>query len=151
MLGLFFYTAMAAIASVLLTFIYSMFRTVKSRDEYKSWKIMVIFFALVFFGPYGYNEFLTRKLGPGLKSAVADALYDAGVNGKINYFRVVSTKGDTARVVAVTTENQDWGGTERPVVAVTVKKDPKGWKSDTYIVVNSISRNADSYTFPPYF
>lgn len=142
---------MCALASVVLTFIYSMARTVKGRDEFKSWRIMVIAFILVFFGPYAYNEYLTRKLGPNIKSAVADALYDAGVNGKINYFRVVSQKGDTARVIAVATENQDWGGTERPVVAVTVKKDPKGWKSDTFLVVNSVSRNADSYTFPPYY
>ena len=120
MLGLFFYTAMCALASAVLTFIYSMFRTVKARDEYKSWKVLAIFFALTFFSPYIYNEYLTRKLGPNIKSAVADALYDAGVEGKINYFRVVSQKGDTARVVAVTTENRDWGGTERPVVAVPV-------------------------------
>lgn len=151
MLGLFFYTAMCAIASLVLTFIYSMLRTVQSRDEYKSWRVMAIFFVLVFSGPYLYNEFLTRKLGPGVKEAVADALYDAGVDGKLNYYRVVSMKGDTARVVAVATENQDWGGTERPVVAVTVKKDRKGWKSDSYLVINSVSRNADSYSFPPYY
>ncbi len=151
MLGLFFYTAMCAIGSVVLTFIYSMLRTVQSRDEYKSWRVMAIFFALTFSGPYLYNEYLTRKLGTGVKDAVADALFDAGVDGKISYYRVVSQKGDTARVVAVTTESQDWGGTERPVIAVTVKKDPKGWKSETFLVVNSVSRNADSYTFPPYY
>ena len=151
MLGLFFYTAMCALASIVLTFLYSMMRTVQSRDEYKSWKVMVIFFVLCFGGPYGYNEYLTRTVGPEAKSAVADALYDAGIDGKISYYRVVSMKGQTARVIAVATENQDWGGTERPVVAVTIKRGTNGWKSDTYTVVNSLSRNADSYTFPPYY
>lgn len=151
MLGLFFYTAMCALASIVLTFLYSMMRSVQSRDEFKSWKVMVIFFALCFGGPYGYNEYLTRTVGADAKSAVADALYDAGIDGKISYYRVVSMKGQTARVIAVATENQDWGGTERPVVAVTIKRGPSGWKSDTYTVVNSLSRNADSYTFPPYY
>lgn len=151
MLGLFFYVAGCVFVAIVLTIIYSMFRTVQSRDDYKSWRVILIFFILVFFGPYGYDEYLTRAAGPSLKDAVVDGLLDAGVKGEINYWRVISTKNNTARVIAVTTEHQDWGGTERPVVAITVKKDAKGWHSDTYLVVNSVSRNADSYTFPPYY
>jgi hypothetical protein len=151
MLGLFFYTAACVGVAIVLTFIYSMFRSVQSRDDYKSWRVMAIFFVLTFLAPYGYNEYLTRTASPGLKDAVLDGLFDADVKGDLNYFRIVSVKGDTARVIAVTTEHQDWGGTERPVVALTMKKDAKGWKSDTFLVVNSVSRNADSYTFPPYY
>jgi hypothetical protein len=151
MLGLFFYTAACVFVAIVLTFIYSMFRSVQSRDEYKSWRVMAIFFVIVFIGPYGYNEYLTRSAGPQMKDAVLDGLYDADVKGNLNYFRVISVKNNTARVIAVTTEHQGWGGTERPVVALTVKKGPKGWQSDTFLVVNSISRNADSYTFPPYY
>lgn len=151
MLGLFFYIVACFTAAVVLTFIYSMFRSVQSRDEYKSWRVMLIFFVLVLAAPYGYNEVLTRRAGPNLKDAVLQGLSDAGIDGELAYFRVVKQTGNTCRVVAVVTENQDWGGTERPVVAITAKKDEKGWKSDTYLVVNSVSRNADSYTFPPYY
>ncbi|MCC7434842.1 MAG: hypothetical protein IT363_09170 [Methanoregulaceae archaeon] len=151
MLGLFFYIAGCVIASIILTFIYSMFRSVQSRDEYKSWRVMAIFFVLVLSAPYGYNEYLTRSAGPDLKEAVLEGLSDAGVNGTLAYYRVVKRTADSCRIVAVMTEKQDWGGTERPVVAITAKKDAKGWHSDSYIVVNSISRNADSYTFPPYY
>jgi len=151
MLGLFFYVAGCVILAIGVTFIYSMFRSVQSRDEYKSWKALAIFFTLIFIAPYGYNEYLTRTVGTQMKEAVMDALFDAGINGELRYYRVVSSKKDTARVIAVVKEDQDWGGTERPVLAITVKKGPKGWKSDTYLVVNSVSRNADSYTFPPYY
>lgn len=151
MLGLFFYAAGSFIVAMVLTFVYSMFRSVQSRDEYKSWRALAIFAVLVFIGPYGYNEYLTRRFAGEMKQAVLDGMDDAGIVGGLNYFRVISAKNDTARVIAVATENQDWGGTERPVVAITLKKDKKGWRSDTYLVVNSISRNADSYTFPPYY
>lgn len=151
MLGLFFYIVACFTAAVVLTFIYSMFRSVQSRDEYKSWRVMLIFFVLVLAAPYGYNEVLTRRAGPDLKDAVIQGLNDAGIDGSLAYYRVVKQTGNTCRIVAVVTENQDWGGTERPVVAITAKKDEKGWKSDTYLVVNSVSRNADSYTFPPYY
>lgn len=151
MLGLFFYIVACFTAAVVLTFIYSMFRSVQSRDEYKSWRVMLIFFVLVLAAPYGYNEVLTRRAGPNLKDAVLQGLNDAGIDGELAYYRVVKQSGNTCRIVAVVTESQDWGGTERPVVAITAKKDEKGWKSDTYLVVNSVSRNADSYTFPPYY
>jgi len=151
MLGLFFYIVACFTAAVVLTFIYSMFRSVQSRDEYKSWRVMLVFFVLVLAAPYGYNEVLTRRAGNDLKEAVLEGLSDAGVDGELAYYRVVKQTGNTCRVIAVVTENQDWGGTERPVVAITAKKEGKGWKSDTYLVVNSISRNADSYTFPPYY
>lgn len=151
MLGLFFYAAGSFVVSMVLTFLYSMFRTVKARDEYKSWKVLAIFSALVFIGPYGYNEYLTRRYTKDMKQAVLDGMDDAGIVGELRYFRVISAKDTTARVIAVAVENQDWGGTERPVVAITLKKDNKGWRSDSFLVVNSISRNADSYTFPPYY
>lgn len=151
MLGLFFYIVACFFGAVILTFIYSMFRTVQSRDEYKSWRVMIIFFVLVMAAPYGYNEVLTRRAGADLKSAVLEGLSDAGIDGDLAYYRIVKQTGDTCRIVAVVTEKQDWGGTERPVVAITAKKEAKGWRSDSYIVVNSVSRNADSYTFPPYY
>lgn len=151
MLGLFFYAAGCVIASIVLTFIYSMFRTVGARDDYKSWRVMIIFFVLVLAAPYGYNEYLTRQIGPSLKDAVIEGLEDAEIDGTLNYYRVVRSKGDTCRIIAVVTENQDWGGTERPVVAITAKKENGQWKSESYLVVNSVSRNADSCTFPPYY
>jgi hypothetical protein len=151
MLGLFFYAAGSFVVAMVLTFLYSMFRTVKARDEYKSWKVLAIFSFVVFAGPYGYNEYLTRRFAGDMKQAVLDGIDDAGITGQLNYFRVISAKDNTVRVIAVATEQQGWGGTERPVLAITLKKDKKGWRSDTYLVVNSISRNADSYTFPPYY
>ncbi len=151
MLGLFFYTAGCVVLGMILTFIYSMLRSVQSRDEFKSWRVMLIFCVLTFAGPYLYDDILTRRFYVAMKDAVADGLSDAGVDGKLEFYRVVSMKGDTARLIAVATEHQDWGGTERPVVAMTLKRDAKGWHSDTFVVVNSVSRNADSYTFPPYY
>lgn len=149
--GIFYIGASFAVA-VVLTFVYAMFRSVKSRDEWKSWRALAAFWILTFTGPYIYAEVLTKVKGSDMKSAVLDALDEVGIEGKLAYYKVVSSSATRAKVVAVAEEMESWGGTQHSVVSVTLVMDKKGhWKPDGFKIVNSDKHNKDGFTFPPYF
>lgn len=151
MIGAIVYILGCVAASLVLTCLYVMFRPVSSRDELKSWRVMGVMFVVSMLMPYGYAEVMSRIVGGKMESAVKASLEDAGVKGDLQYFRVVLYTGSTARIVAVANEKADWGGSDRPILAITLKKDGEKWKSDSYRVVSSFNRGSDGFTFPPYY
>ena len=151
MIGAIVYILGCAAVSAVLTCLYVMFRPVNSRDELKSWRILGFAMVLTLLGPYGYAEVVTRIVGPKMEHSVLLALDDAGVKGDLQYYRVIMYSGSTARVVAVAAEKADWGGSDRPVLAITLKREGDSWKPDSYKVVSSFNRNQDGFTFPPYY
>lgn len=152
MLPALFYGVGCFAISVVLTIIYAMFRSIQSRDEWKSWRTMLGFFVTALIAPYGWCEIMTAKYGKNMKPIVQDVLDEVGVNADVDYFKVLYVKDGKARVIGVASEKVSWGGTDRPLVAMTLiqKKDNK-WDLDSFRVVRSDERNEDSFSFPPYF
>lgn len=151
MIGAIVYLLGCLIVAFILTTIYVMMRPVHSRDELKSWRVFTIFYVLVLAAPYGYAEIMTRLVGGPMKSAVADALDDSDCGGDLKYYKVIRYNGTTARVIAVTEGSASWGGTDKPVVAMTLEKEGDKWKVDSYLIVSSFKSGQDGFTFPPYF
>lgn len=151
MLGMLFYAGGCFVVSAVLTFLFVVTRPIEARDEMRSWRTWIVMYILTFAAPYGYSEFLTRYYGMGLKDTVETALSEAGIGGELRYYRVIRLDENHAKVIAVNLEPADWGGTERPVVALSLLKTKKAWELDSYKVVNSDSRNADGWTFPPFY
>lgn len=151
MLGMLFYLGGCFLVSAVATFLYVITRPIEARDEMRSWRTWMVMYVLTFGGPYGYAEFLTRYYGEPMKDAVLDGLDLAGIQGDLKYYRLVKFGDNKARAIVVSQEPADWGGTERPVVALNLIKGKSGWEVDTYKVVNSDSRNADGWTFPPFY
>lgn len=151
MFGGVFYAVGCFAAAMVLTFLYVMCRPVKARDELRSWRILLGLWIFVMAAPYGYVEVLTRTVGANMQDTVQDAMNQAGVKGDMSFYKVVQIKGDTARVIATATEKADWGGTDRAILAMTLIKTGDKWKTDSYTFVNSDGRNADGFTFPPYY
>lgn len=151
MLGMMFYVAGCFVASAVLTFLLVVLRPIEARDEMRSWRTWLVMFVLTIAGPYIYADGLTRYVGPEIADSVDEAVWEAGVEGRLQYYRIVKFDGEKARVIAVSEEDADWGGTERPVVAMSLGKGKHGWEVESVKVVNSDSRNADGWTFPPFF
>lgn len=151
MLGMMFYVAGCFFASAVMTFLYVVTRPIEARDEMRSWRTWGVMFVLAIAGPYGYADIMTRYVGPEIAPYVDEAVFEAGVEGKLRYYRIVKFDGKMARVIAVSEEPADWGGTERPVVAMSISKGKDGWELESVKVVHSDSRNADGWTFPPFF
>jgi hypothetical protein len=151
MIGVIVYLLGCVVVAFILTTIYVMMRPVHSRDELKSWRVFMIFYALILGAPYGYAEVMTRLVGGPMKGAVTNALDDAEVGGDLKYYKVIRYTGASARVIAVTEGTASWGGTDKPVVAMTLTKDGEKWKVDSYLIVSSFQSGQDGFTFPPYF
>lgn len=151
MLPALFYGVGCFAISVVLTIIYALFRSIESRDEWKSWRTMLFIFAFTLVAPYGWCEIMTARFGGNMKPLVQDVMDEVGVNGDLDYYKVLYVKDGKARVIGVATEKASWGGTDRPLVAMTLSQKGKKWELDTFRVVRSDERNEDSFSFPPYF
>jgi hypothetical protein len=152
MIGAIGYLIACLFVAFVLTMLYALTRPINARGEMKSWRVMISFFVAVVVLPYVWGEVLTKLYGQGMKEPVEGVLADLDVNGGLRYYRVIRYGNGTARVIAVGEDRENWGGTEQPVIAITLKKAKNGeWAADSYTVVSSLKRNADSMTFPPYW
>lgn len=151
MIGMIVYLLGCTAVALVLTFLYVIMRPVNSRDELKSWRVLSVFFVLSITAPYIWAEVWTRLVGQNMEHAVNQALDDANIDGDLRYYKVIYYNGKTARVVAVANGKANWGGTDHPVVAVTLDKAGEKWKVASYRVVSSFNMNEDGFTFPPYY
>jgi hypothetical protein len=62
----------------------------------------------------------------------------------------VSYRGDEAKAIVAATDKEDWGGDDKPIVKVTLKRKDDAWHAESFQVVSSRRFNKDGMTFPPY-
>jgi len=152
MLGVIVYLVCCAGIAMVLTLLYAMLRPVKNRDELRSWRVLLIMYIFTLAAPYGYSEILTRIVGNNMDEAVTRAIDDANIQATLSYYRVLTYNGKDARVVVVAKAKADWGGTDKPVLALSMSKQPNNsWKVESYRVIASDKLNQDGFTFPPYY
>lgn len=138
-------------AAAVVTVIVSLFRPIKQKDDFKSWRILLGSFVAALALPYGYYEGLTKLQGSGMDVAYEDILVDADVAGEMVYYKVLSTDGKKARTLLVAEDKDEGGFPERAVFTVELTKGRNGWEAESYEVVNSFARQKDGFTFPPYW
>lgn len=151
MIGAIVYLAICLVASAVITIVIAMFRSVKSRDEWKSWQCMAIFFFLCSISPYAWTEIQTKNSSKDVKAAIIEGVAESGLEGKLAYYKVLSSKDGKAKTVAVIIEEEAGVGTQRAVVSVNLKQGKKGWEPETFKVVNSDRLNKDGFTMPPFY
>lgn len=145
------YLLVCLIVAFVLTFVVSMFRSVKKTDDFKSWRWILAFFIGVGVAPYGYAEVMTRMHGEGMEKAAKSILKAGKVNGKLAYYRVMKSGSESAEIVIVADEKGQFGTPERATIAATLIKKDGEWKAKSYDFVNSFKRGKDSSTMPPFF
>lgn len=145
------YSLAAFAIAALLTCGYTLTRPIHKKDEFKSWRVMLLMFVLCFAGPYMYLEVMTAWHGKELDSAIKASYADLPVNGPMMYYKVRSFKPEKAVVMVVGNEKLDWGGTDHPQFQVTLKPQDGKWKTVSYKVWNSERLNIESYVFPVYW
>lgn len=151
-LGMIAYLVGAIIVGAVLTIIMSIFRNVKSHDDFRSWRWMSLFAVLAALGPYVYAEGRTKIEGEGMQDAVDAVFKSAKVNGKVSYYKVMKSDAKSAKLIIVGKEKTTTNDRESCVLMATLKHDPKkGWKADSFEFVDSFDRGKDGITFPPYW
>lgn len=151
MLGMIAYLIVCAVAAMILTVMFAMIRPIKRMDDFLSWRVMAWMYLLTVFGPYAYIEVMTRQFGKGMSSVVLEVMQDTSDSNEVHYFKVMKYSNNTARVIAVGEEPTGWGGTERPLIAMTLHRKDGVWVPDEYNFVVSDKRGFDSSTLPPYW
>jgi hypothetical protein len=151
MFSLVLYVGGCLVVAAIVTLVHSMLRPIHSKGESKSWRVLFAVFVVCVSGPYCYVEVLTRSVGKPMKKAVEEGFADSGIRGDIEYYKVMSYSGDKARVIAVGLERQEWGGTDRPVIAMTLTKKGNDWEPQSFDVLFSTRLSKDRGTLPPYW
>lgn len=151
MLGFFAYLGGCFAVAGLMTVAFALVRPIRDRDEMRSWRVLLFCFVLVALAPYGWAEAMTRIYGKGMEEPLQGVMSELKVVDGLKYYKVLLVRGDTARVVAVGEDRESWGYRDQAIVAVSLEKDGGAWSAKSYTVVNSVKRNADSYTLPPYW
>lgn len=152
MLGTIFYAIGCFFSAAVLATLLVVMKPMRSRDDAKPWKTFIGSFIFCLAAPFLYCEALTKAFGVPMADAVQKAYAESGINGPMRYYRVTSCNSDGAKVLVVGTDKQNWGGTDSPVISVTLVKDTSGkWKADSYRVMTSGRLNQDALVFPPYY
>ncbi len=150
MLSIIVYTGACVVAALLLSACWMLLSSMRSRHEMSSGRVILVAFILSAAAPYIYAEVLTRRVGPDIKDAVESCYGEIPLTGSIQYFRVVAYDGKHARALVVGSEQEDWGGTDRPVASVRLEKRPDGWHAIDYTVLHSERLLKDAIILPPY-
>ncbi len=151
MLGIFAYLGICLVVASVVTLLWVLWRPIRERDEMRSWRVLLFLFVCTSLAPYAWGEVLTRMYGKAMNGAVEQVIDELKINDGLRFYRVLTCWHEKARVIAVGQERANWGGTERPVIAISMVKTSKGWTADSYTIVNSMERNKDSVTLPPYW
>lgn len=151
MIGVISYLIVCVAVSGILTFLYVMTRPIRARDELRSWRVWMAVMAFVVATPYLIIEAQTRIWGDKMKEAVDDAVYEAGIEGPLLYFKVLLYQGDKARVLAVGQEETTWGGKDNPAMQMTLARKDGKWSAESYNIIYSDNRNLDGIVFPPFW
>jgi hypothetical protein len=137
-------------AGLILAFLVSLFFGGPSQRAEKPFRMVLFCIALTMAGPFLFSEVLTATYGDEMRHAVKLAYNDSPISGPFQYFKVTSYTGSHATAIAIGEEQAAWGGTDRPILSVSLSKEGANWKADSYTVVYSNRLNKDGIDFPPY-
>jgi hypothetical protein len=151
MIAVITYFGICFAVSLVITFLYVITRPIKNRDEMRSWRVGIAITIVILMLPYLAVEVQTRMYGGKMKEAVEDALYEAGIEGPLLYYKVLVYQGNKARVLALGEEKQSWGGMDHPTMQMTLVKSDNTWKAESYNIIYSENRNLDGVVLPPYW
>ena len=151
MLASIVYMIGCAFVAGILSSLLIMFKPVKERDETKPWRTFALVYIFVAAAPYGYIEILSRAYGHNMEAAITKAYDSTSFVGPLRYYRVMSCRKESARVLIIGTDKTDWGGDDSPVISVQLVKDGDKWKPDSYKILTSGKLNQDNLVLPPFW
>ncbi len=144
------YSFLTFAAGMILSFLLALFFGGPHRSD-KPQRMVLICLVIAMGGPFAYVEVLTQAVGdPAMEHAIKACYHDSPIQGPMQYFKVTTYSGTHATALVVGEERQGWGGTDRPVIQVSLSKDGEKWKADSFKVVCSNRLNKDGLVFPPY-
>lgn len=150
MLAAIAYLLGAVIIGALLMGVQLIFTPLKKRDEKRPLTAFLVYFLIVAALPYAWTEGLTRLYGQSMKTAIDSGITDSDIAGEVVFYKVQWLWKDKARAIVVA-EDEDRGWKEHVVLILDLSRKGNKWEAGSMKVVNSLNRNEDGNTFPPYY
>ncbi len=148
-----------AVVAGIGAFIFGLFKVGPGKPEFAFWKAIVGALTITWVGPFAYVEVITRMHKADVMPVVQDFFdsSDCPLTGTIKYIKVLYQTDKVSYVYIVGKEPQDWGGTDAPVIRLTLKKlngkvsgKFHGWEVTKFQTVRSDRLNKDGLVWPPY-
>lgn len=150
MLAAIAYLLGAVVVGALLLGIQLILTPLRKRDEKRPMTAFLVYVVIAASLPYGWTEGLTRLYGKSLKSAIDTGIGESDIAGEVVFYKVQWLWKDKARAIVVA-EDEDRGWKEHVVLTMDLSKKGNQWEPGPMKIVNSLNRNEDGNTFPPYY
>ena len=134
-----------------LTVVLSALLPVKNQDGFRSWWWTACFTLVLVSLPYARVEWLTQRHGEGMRPAVERVLRAAKIKGRLDYYKVVKVNEARADIIMVAREQTLTNPTEGVVLTADLEMRNGNWRANTFRFIDSVKRNRDGTTFPPYW
>ena len=153
------YLFSGAVVAGIGAFIFGLFKVGPGKPEFAFWKAIVGALIITWVGPFAYVEVITRMHKNDIMPVVQDFFdsEDCPLRGTLKYVKVLHQTDKVSYVYLVGNEPQDWGGTDSPVIKLTLKKDGSpvsgklhGWEVSKFTILRSDRLNKDNLVWPPY-
>jgi hypothetical protein len=140
-------------------FVFALFKVGPGKPEFAFWKAIAGALVITWVGPFAYFEVITKLHKADVEPVVLDYFdsSDCPLKGTVKYIKVLHQTDKVSYVYLVGNEPQDWGGTDNPVVRLTLtKKNGKstgkfhGWEVTKADLLRSDRLQKDNLVWPPY-
>ena len=140
-------------------FIFALFKVGPGKPEFSFWKAIVGGLLITWVGHFAYFEVLTKMHKDEIMPAAQDFFEssDCPLKGTLKYVKVLYQNDKVSYSYLVGNEPQDWGGTDNPVIRLTMKKSTAkpndklhGWEVTKAELIRSDRLNKDGLVWPPY-
>jgi hypothetical protein len=138
------------VVGLFLAFVAGLFVMGPSQRLEKPYKLLMYSLVFTMTGPFVYCEALTKLFGEPMGHAVRACFNASPIEGSLDYYRVTKYNGDEATALAIASEKEGWGGTDRPILQIQLSRKGTTWTADSYKVLYSSRLNKDGLDFPPY-
>ena len=153
------YLFSGAVVAGVGAFIFALFKVGPGKPDFAFWKAITGALIITWVGPFAYVEVITKMHKNDVFPVVQDYFdgSDCPLKGTIKSIKVLHQTDKVSQVYLVGNEPQEWGGTDAPVIRLTLKKENgkisnkfHGWEVTKTVIVRSDRLQKDNIVWPPY-
>ncbi len=152
MFGLILYAIIAFVIALTANWVRSLFTKTGSIGDAPAAGRILVLWLVVMAMPYGWVEFQTARHKTEFDDIVDYAAKGKKISGDVLYTKVQHLWGGKAKLLVVTQETEEWGGTYRDLYQLVCTQDDKNrWELEEVRPINTSKGDSAGFVFPPYW
>lgn len=151
MLGFLLYTVMGLVVALAANWIRALFTKAGKIGESPAAGRIGILWLVTLILPYSWVEIQTKRAGSEFDPVIDRAYKLDQIAGTFVYAKVQHAWGSDAKIIVVSEEKEEWGGTYRGLYQLISKKDGGEWALEEVRPINTLRGDSAGFVFPPYW